>query len=203
LPDEKRKATIAGLSGAQQARDAGRFLRDFYCRWRAARANWHIPRGENAPAELRGARSMSTLVLLLGLAVGVAVGLMGSGGGILLVPALAYLIHFGQHLSQGTSLFVQLPPIGIGALQTYWKNGHVELRAGLACAAGIFVGAYFGSFAALKIPPRELEAIYGVFLMGAAMLLFHQAQREPRRPRRGTPLPAAAPPAPPRSGEQR
>ena len=146
---------------------------------------------------------MSLLVLLLGLAVGLTVGLMGVGGGIVLVPALAYLLHFGQHLSQGTSLFLQLPPIGIGALQTYWKNDQVELRAGLVCAAGFFAGGYFGSFAALKIPPRDLEAIFGVFLMGASLMLFRQARSEPRRPRRGKSQPSAGPPAQPQNGERR
>ena len=126
---------------------------------------------------------MSLLVLLLGLAVGLMVGLLGVGGGIVLVPALVYLLHFGQHLAQGTSLFLQLPPIGIGALQTYWKNDQVDLPAGLVCAAGIFVGGYFGSFAALKIPPRDLEAIFGVFLMGAALLLLRQGLAMPPEPR--------------------
>ena len=125
---------------------------------------------------------MSILVLLLGLGVGLAVGLMGVGGGIVLVPALVYLLHFGQHLAQGTSLFLQLPPIGIGALQTYWKNGNVDLQAGLVCAAGFFAGGYFGSLIALRIPPRELEIIFGVFLMGSALLLLRQGLATPPKP---------------------
>lgn len=143
---------------------------------------------------------MSFLVLLLGLGVGLAVGLMGVGGGIVLVPALVYLLHFGQHLAQGTSLFLQLPPIGIGALHTYWKNGQVDLRAGLVCAAGFFVGGYLGSFAALKIPPRQLEMIFGIFLMGAALLLSRQVLVPPTvrdRGRSAGPPPAEVqPPSP-------
>ncbi len=129
---------------------------------------------------------MSFLVLLLGLGVGLAVGLLGVGGGIVLVPALVYLLHFGQHLAQGTSLFLQLPPIGLGALHTYWKNGKVDLQAGLVCASGIFAGGYFGSVVALKIPSRELEMIFGVFLMGAALLLLRQGLDTPGRRRRNS-----------------
>lgn len=125
---------------------------------------------------------MSFLILLLGCGVGLAVGLMGVGGGIVLVPALVYLLHFGQHLAQGTSLFLQLPPIGIGALHTYWKNGHVDLPAGVLCALGFFAGGYFGSLVALNIPPRGLEAIFGASLMGAALLLLRQTRPEPGRP---------------------
>ena len=39
-------------------------------------------------------------ILLLGLGVGVLVGLFGIGGGVVLVPALVYLLRMDQHLAQ-------------------------------------------------------------------------------------------------------
>lgn len=114
-------------------------------------------------------------VVLLGLAVGVLVGLMGIGGGVMLVPALVHLMGMDQHLAQGTSLFLQLPPIGLGALILYWKKGHVDLRAGLACAAGFLVGGFFGGFVAVRIPSRELRAFFGLFLMLCAVLLWRRS----------------------------
>jgi hypothetical protein len=36
----------------------------------------------------------------------------------MLVPAMVYLLQMNQHLAQGTSLFLQLPPLGIGGLLT-------------------------------------------------------------------------------------
>lgn len=60
---------------------------------------------------------MTLLVLLLGIAVGVLVGLLGIGGGVVLVPALVYVLHLDQHLAQGTSLLILLPPVGLGALR--------------------------------------------------------------------------------------
>jgi hypothetical protein len=113
-------------------------------------------------------------IILLGLGVGLLVGLMGIGGGVVLVPALVYILGMNQHLAQGTSLFLQLPPIGIGALYTYWKNRNVDLTAGLACALGFLLGGYFGSRIALAIPERQLHALFGVFLMFAATMLFRQ-----------------------------
>ena len=117
---------------------------------------------------------MTLEVLLLGLGVGLLVGLMGIGGGVVLVPALVFLLGMSQHLAQGTSLFLQLPPIGLGALYTYWKNRNVDLPAGLACAAGFLLGGYFGSRIALAMPSRQLHALFGVFLMFAATMLFRQ-----------------------------
>jgi hypothetical protein len=116
------------------------------------------------------------LLLLLGLGVGLAVGLMGVGGGIVLVPALIYLLNMNQHVAQGTSLLLQLPPIGIGGLYFYWKQRHVDLRAGLFCALGFLCGGYFGSDLALSISSRNLHAMFGIFLMFAAVMLWRQTR---------------------------
>lgn len=113
-------------------------------------------------------------VILLGLGIGVLVGLMGVGGGVVLIPALVYLMNMNQHLAQGTSLLLQLPPIGLGALYFYWKKGNVDLRAGLVCAAGFLLGGYFGSVVAIGISSARLRSLFGVFLMVAALLLMRQ-----------------------------
>jgi uncharacterized membrane protein YfcA len=114
-------------------------------------------------------------VILLGLAVGVLVGLIGVGGGIVLVPAMVYLLRWDQHMAQGTSLLLQLPPIGLGALYLYWKKGNVNLRAGLVCALGFLLGGYLGSLGALEIPSKNLRGLFGLFLMVAALLLWRQS----------------------------
>ncbi len=121
-------------------------------------------------------------ILLLGLGVGIAVGLMGVGGGIVLVPALVHLAGMSQKMAQGTSLFLQLPPIGLGALYLYWKEGRVDWRAGLVCAAGFLLGGYFGSLEAVRLPERSLHALFGLFLMVAAVLLARQASAPRPRP---------------------
>jgi len=120
------------------------------------------------------------MILLLGLGVGVLVGLLGIGGGVVLVPAMVYLLHMDQHLAQGTSLFILLPPIGVGALREYWKQGQVDLNAGILCALGMLVGAYAGSLIALPMPSRNLQGSFGCFLMLAGILLWRKAQLEGR-----------------------
>jgi uncharacterized protein len=123
---------------------------------------------------------MIFMILVLGLAVGVLVGLLGIGGGVVLVPAMVYLLHMDQHLAQGTSLFILLPPIGLGALREYWKQGQVDLNAGILCALGMLVGAYAGSLIALPMPSRNLRGLFGCFLMLAGFLLWRKAQLEGR-----------------------
>jgi uncharacterized protein len=122
---------------------------------------------------------MTLTILLLGLGVGVLVGLLGIGGGVVLVPAMVYLLQMDQHLAQGTSLFILLPPIGLGALREYWKQGQVDLHAGILCAAGMLLGAYAGSLIALPMASRHLKGLFGCFLMLAAFLLWRKTQHEP------------------------
>jgi uncharacterized membrane protein YfcA len=126
---------------------------------------------------------MTLVILLLGLVSGVLVGLLGIGGGVVLVPAMVYLLHMDQHMAQGTSLFILLPPIGLGALREYWKQGQVDLKAGILCALGMLVGAFAGSLIALPMPSRHLEGMFGCFLMLSALLLWRKSQLEGRQNR--------------------
>jgi uncharacterized membrane protein YfcA len=121
---------------------------------------------------------MTLIILLLGLGVGVLVGLLGIGGGVVLVPAIVFLLHMDQHLAQGTSLFILLPPIGLGALREYWKQGQVDLKAGILCALGMLFGAYAGSLIALPMPSRHLKGAFGCFLIVAAFLLWRKSRHD-------------------------
>lgn len=123
------------------------------------------------------------LIILLGFAAGILVGLMGIGGGVVIVPALVYLVGMDQHVAQGTSLFILLPPLGIGALAVYWKKGKVDLSAGILCAIGFLLGGWLGGRIAVGLSSRVLQACFGVFLMVAAALLWRQARIAQRKQR--------------------
>jgi len=127
--------------------------------------------------DVRGAGDVTIfLVLVLGVVAGIMVGLLGIGGGIVLVPAMVHVLHMDQHLAQGTSLFILLPPIGLGALRQYWKAGNVDLRAGILCAAGMLLGAYIGGKIAVPMSTQMLEGFFGGFLMFSAVLLWFKTQ---------------------------
>lgn len=118
-------------------------------------------------------------ILVLGLCVGILVGLFGIGGGVALVPAMVYLLRMEQHLAQGTSLFVLLPPLGLGALVNYWKRGDADLRAGILCALGILFGGYLGSRIAIPMASSNLKGGFGCFLMLSAILLWQKTMARP------------------------
>ncbi|MEM9087882.1 MAG: TSUP family transporter [Cyanobacteria bacterium P01_F01_bin.53] len=62
------------------------------------------------------------LFLALGLTVGIISGLIGIGGGVLVTPALMFLLGFSQHEAQGTTLAMLVPPIGLLGAWTYYQK---------------------------------------------------------------------------------
>lgn len=107
----------------------------------------------------------AVLFLVLGVAAGLLSGILGLGGGIVLVPALVLLFGFSQHLAQGTTLALLVPPIGILAAWTYYRQGHVNLFAALFICLGFVVGGLAGAQIAVHIPELLLRRLFGVFLL--------------------------------------
>jgi uncharacterized membrane protein YfcA len=117
------------------------------------------------------------LFLIIGTLGGVASGLFGVGGGIVLVPALIYWAGFSQHRATGTSLMVLLPPIGLAAAIEYYRHGNVDVRAALLLAAGMFVGAWVGAYFANQMKGPHLRLLFGLFLTALGIYLVHGASR--------------------------
>ncbi|TNF25706.1 MAG: sulfite exporter TauE/SafE family protein [Bacteroidetes bacterium] len=113
------------------------------------------------------------ILLLIGVAAGMLSGFVGVGGGILIVPALVFFLGYTQHMAQGTSLAMMIPPIGILAVYNYYKAGHVNLGAAAILCITFFVGAYFGSKLSIGLDQRLVKKLFGgVMMLAAAKLLF-------------------------------
>lgn len=107
--------------------------------------------------------------LFLGLLAGILSGLLGIGGGILLIPVLVFVAGLTQHQAQGTTLALMVPPIGLLAAWTYYKQGNVDLKiAGLICL-GFFVGGLLGAKLATTINAALLKKLFGAALLITAL----------------------------------
>lgn len=113
----------------------------------------------------------STLIILIliGLFAGAFSGMIGLGGGLVIIPALIYLLGMNQYMAQGTSLAIMLPPIGLMAAFNYYKAGALNLKYAMIIAAAFFIGGYFGSKWALTIPEAVLRKIFAVTLIIVAI----------------------------------
>ena len=117
------------------------------------------------------------LFIAIGLTAGVASGLFGIGGGLLIIPALIYLAGYTQHDATGISLAVLLPPVGLGAVLEYYRHGHVDLTAAAIVAAAVFVGGWGGAVLANRISGPYLRLAFAVFVVGMGFYLLYGALR--------------------------
>ena len=108
-------------------------------------------------------------IILAGIVGGVAAGMFGVGGGILLIAFLVLVLGFEQHRAQGTSLVALVPPTGLLGFLEYSRSGYVSWRVGLLLMPGIFFGAVAGSWLAQTLKPQRMRQVFAVllFLIGA------------------------------------
>ena len=116
--------------------------------------------------EKDGYNSMNIfLYLFLGLITGVFSGLIGIGGAIIIIPSLVLLFGLSQHMAQGTTLALMVPPIGLLAAWTYYKQGFVDFKIAAFICLGFFVGGLLGAKFATQIPDQMLRKVFGFVLL--------------------------------------
>jgi len=117
------------------------------------------------------------LFVVIGLMGGVASGLFGVGGGIVIVPALIYWAGFSQHMATGTSLAVLLPPIGLAAAFEYYRHGNVDIRVAVILAATMFLGSWIGAAIANHVEGPQLRLMFGIFVCCLGIYLVYGASK--------------------------
>ena len=111
--------------------------------------------------------------LLIGLISGGLISMVGTGAGLIIIPALVFFAHFTEKMAIGTSLTLLLPPIGIFAAYEYWKHGDVSIKASIFIILGFLVGSYFMAKVAEHLPSATLGKVFGLvaIAIGIKMLL--------------------------------
>jgi uncharacterized protein len=104
-------------------------------------------------------------LVIIGIVAGVAAGMFGIGGGLIIVPALVLLYKMSQHAAVGTSLGAILLPVGALGAWVYWKNGNLNVKYSLLIATGLLVGAFIGAKLVEPVSDLTLRRIFGAFLL--------------------------------------
>ena len=105
------------------------------------------------------------MLIAIGLLGGFISGSLGVGGGIIIVPALIFLLGLTQHQAQGTSLAMMLAPIGILAAFNYYREGHINVSYALILMGVFILGGYLGSLFAINLPAAALKKIFGILML--------------------------------------
>jgi uncharacterized membrane protein YfcA len=120
---------------------------------------------------------MSVLAAMaVGLAAGATAGLMGIGGGILFVPALAIFLDKTQIEAEATSLLAIIPVAIVGA----WRQaqyGNVRLADALCIGALSIAGVVAGAIVSNALSQRTLEVVFGLMMLTVALRLVYYTLR--------------------------
>jgi uncharacterized protein len=114
------------------------------------------------------------LGVMASVAVGLALGLVGGGGGILTVPVLTYLFGIPASQATGASLLVVGLTAAVGAIEA-WRLGDVDHRAGLNFAVPSFLGVFVARRWAMPAVPETVLGIgkdHALMLAFSALLVF-------------------------------
>lgn len=110
--------------------------------------------------------------LAIGLIGGLAAGLLGLGGGVVMIPLLVLWLKLPQHEAQLTSIAVMLPPVGLPGVLVYARSQpHFPWIVLGGLALGFMVGAYGGARVATRIAGPHLQKIFAVVMVVLAVLL--------------------------------
>jgi uncharacterized protein len=119
-------------------------------------------------------------LIAIGLAAGVASGLLGIGGGVLFVPGLVIFLDESQLHAVSTSLVAVVIVAVVGA----WRQrsyGNVRLRDGLVVGALSPVGVLLGAVLANAVSERALELSFAAVQLYFAYSLLGRAGLPLRR----------------------
>lgn len=135
------------------------------------------------------------LYLALGAVAGVMAGLLGIGGGLVLVVALAWLLptqgipaEAAMHAALATSL-ASIVLTGLSSARSHHRRGSVRWASVRWLVPGLLLGGWLGSVLAVGLDGRVLRYVVAAYCFIAALqLLFGQprprseAQGDPRGP---------------------
>lgn len=139
---------------------------------------------------------MSSLIILsylgVGLVAGLSAGIFGVGGGIIIVPALVWLlpksdipVEIVMHTAVATSLLVMIPT-ALSSSVKHFQQGNVQTALLRRLGFGIFLGSIAGVFLANALSRNLLQSIFGVFELLVAYQML--TSRNPVIPREFAPV---------------
>jgi uncharacterized protein len=127
---------------------------------------------------------MLSIAVVLALAVGLSLGMLGGGGSILTVPILRYALGMEGHEAIAMSLLV-VGMTSLGGLIPHARRGRVQWRTGVVFGGAGMLGAFLAGRVAHRVPAALL-------LSGFALMMFATAFAMLRERRAPAPSPAAA-----------
>lgn len=119
---------------------------------------------------------MSIAVTAAGLFTGLLLGIFGSGGSIITMPALLYLLNIEAKSAIAMSLGIVAVTATITALQ-HWRRGNVDLRVTVIFGVFGVAGTYLGALLGVATPVTIQLGLFAAVMLAAAWKMLQPATR--------------------------
>ncbi|MEM3579174.1 MAG: sulfite exporter TauE/SafE family protein [Candidatus Bathyarchaeia archaeon] len=117
---------------------------------------------------LLGDRRRMLRGLFLSFFGGVASGLLGIGGGVVLVPVMCYALDFPIYFSIPTSMFIMIFT-SIFGVANHLQQGNVNTLYAVYLGLGSVVGAQVGAYTSRKLSSKSLSFVFAAMLIVASV----------------------------------
>jgi hypothetical protein len=111
-----------------------------------------------------------SLAIVLSVAIGLSLGLLGGGGSILAVPVLIHVVGLAAKPAIATSLLV-VAAASFAAMAVHARAGRVRFRVGATFGALSMVGAFAGGHLSRFLPDTILVAAFTVVMLVTGVMM--------------------------------
>jgi uncharacterized membrane protein YfcA len=113
-----------------------------------------------------GGRKISWLFLVLsGILVGMAAGIMGVGGGFLTFPIFVYILGVSSLTTVGTDIFQIVFTAGYGAITQYAIYGFIFYTLAMGMLLGSLIGIQIGALVTKVVPGITIRGFFAISVM--------------------------------------
>ena len=119
----------------------------------------------------------AALLILLGLLMGIASGLFGIGGAVIVIPALMLFLGQSDLVAKSVSLLAMAPGSLSGSL-SHLRYKTASLRDGVWVSLGAILTTPVGAVVAFGLSPQAAAVLFGALTVFIATSLIYRALKE-------------------------
>ncbi|MDE5755526.1 MAG: sulfite exporter TauE/SafE family protein [Clostridia bacterium] len=115
-----------------------------------------------------GKKGRIVLTVIASLFVGVANGLFGGGGGMLVIPIFTILLGLEEKLAHSSAILTILPLSLVSGI-VYIVQGNFKIPDGLWVGGGVILGGLIGTFLMKKLSNNALKIVFYTLMIVAGV----------------------------------
>lgn len=101
---------------------------------------------------------------ILGIFAGFIFGFFATGGGMILLPGLIYLLKMDPTKARGTTICCILV-MAVSSSFFYYKSNYIDWKISILCALGGIVGGFIGAKMLKKVPEQILRIAFTILII--------------------------------------